>query len=137
MDTLTAEERSARMALIKSKGTAPEVAVRRMARALGARYRGNRKDLPGNPDLAFGDQKRAVFVHGCFWHRHDCQAGRRLPKSHVELWTEKFERNVARDRQVRRALAKRGWRSLIIWECELSNPERASRRLERFLDARN
>jgi DNA mismatch endonuclease (patch repair protein) len=137
MDTLTAGERSARMASIGNRCTGPEIAVRRMARLLGGRYRGNRKDLPGTPDLAFGELKRVVFVHGCFWHRHDCPSGRRVPKSNVLPWKEKFSRNVDRDRRVLRALAKRGWKSMIIWECELSNPERTARRLERFLNARN
>lgn len=135
MDTLTKKERSARMRLIKSKDTQPEQVLRRLVWSLGYRYRKHHGDVPGRPDLTFIGRKRAIFLHGCFWHRHSCSSGERTPKSRTNFWREKFERNVARDKAVRRKLRSHGWQSLIVWECELRNVTRVEKRVRAFLDA--
>jgi DNA mismatch endonuclease, patch repair protein len=135
MDTLSEQERSARMRLIKSSDTKPELVLRRLVWALGYRYRKNSPSVPGHPDLSFIGKKRAVFLHGCFWHRHDCAMGTRAPKSKTQFWNAKFERNVQRDALVAKALEANGWHSLVIWECELRNPANLTRRIKEFLDA--
>jgi len=112
------------MARIRSIGTAPELAVRRAAHAMGLRYRLNRRDLPGTPDLVFPRFRVALFVHGCFWHRH---AGCRLaatPKTRIEFWQAKFAGNTARDARQEQALVDAGWRPVVIWECETADPAR-------------
>jgi len=136
-DRLTTEERSRLMSAVRGRDTSPELAVRRLATSLGYRYRLHSKKLPGRPDLAFPALKKVVFVHGCFWHRHACRRGRSMPATRVEFWTGKFERNVQRDKQVRRELRKAGWKSLVIWECRLTprGLESAAARLKRFLSA--
>lgn len=135
MDTLTPQKRSERMRRVKSRDTKPELALRKLVWHLGYRYRKNRKDVSGHPDIAFVGRRRAIFLHGCFWHRHDCLSGRRAPKSREEFWSAKFRRNVQRDTAVRKELNAAGWRSLTIWECELCNPARVERRVRKFLDA--
>jgi DNA mismatch endonuclease (patch repair protein) len=135
MDTLTPKQRSERMRRVRSRDTKPEVALRRLVFSLGYRFRKNRRDIVGNPDIAFIGKKRAIFVHGCFWHRHRCANGQRAPKSRRTFWTKKFENNVRRDAVVRRDLKTAGWRSLVVWECELKNLSRVERRVRRFLDA--
>lgn len=134
MDTLTPAQRSARMALVKSRDTKPEMLVRRLVHGLGYRYRLHAPDLPGRPDLVFRSRWKVVFVHGCFWHAHQCRRGR-PPTSNVEFWTAKRDANVARDKRVRRALRSLGWRSLIVWECEIADSERLSAKIIPFLDA--
>lgn len=135
MDTLTPQERSARMRLIKSRDTSPEVRLRKFIWSLGYRYRKNRRDVAGTPDLTFFGRKRAIFLHGCFWHRHDCPSGRRSPKSRLKFWRKKFQRNVERDRSVIKKLKTGGWRALVIWECQLNDLARVERRVRKFLDA--
>lgn len=135
MDTLSPEQRSERMRRVKAKNTRPELRVRRLAHALGYRFRLHRGDLPGRPDLAFIGRRRAVFVHGCFWHRHDCAAGRRWPKSRVDLWRSKLNANARRDAAVNECLRADGWRSLVIWECEARDAALVEARLRDFLDA--
>ncbi|PZU44297.1 MAG: very short patch repair endonuclease [Sphingomonas sp.] len=135
MDTLSPEERSERMRRVRACDTKPEVRLRKLIWRLGYRYRKNRRDVCGNPDVAFMGRKRAIFLHGCFWHRHDCPSGRRVPKSRVEFWTGKFQRNVERDRAVDVELATFGWRSLVIWECELRDVGTVEQRVREFLDA--
>src|SRR5262245_43917835 len=118
MDTLTKDERSARMSLIRSKNTQPELRVRRLLYSLGYRYRLHRRDLPGVPDLVFPSKRKILFVHGCFWHAHDnCSVANR-PKTRHSFWTNKFERNKERDRANVRSLRRAGWQVLTIWECE-------------------
>lgn len=135
MDTLTPIERSKRMSLVRSRDTKPERELRRLVWGLGYRFRKNRRDLVGHPDLAFAGRKRVIFLHGCFWHRHDCPSGRRTPKSRTEFWNGKFRANVRRDALVRRELCERGWKALVIWECELRDLELVGRRVRNFLDA--
>jgi DNA mismatch endonuclease (patch repair protein) len=134
MDTFTPMERSAVMRLVRGKDTQPEMAVRSMVHRQGFRYALHRRDLPGNPDLVFPARDRVIFVHGCFWHGHSCRAGRNRPSSNTAYWTAKLDRNRARDAANRRCLRKLGWRILIIWECELKNPERLRARIARFFE---
>ena len=135
MDTLTAQERSERMRRVRSRDTRPELRLRQIVRGLGYRYRTNRRDVVGQPDLVFVSRRRVIFLHGCFWHRHNCASGRRVPKSRIDFWSAKFSRNVERDAHVRKMLRLAGWRALVVWECELRHPERVARRIQRFLDA--
>jgi DNA mismatch endonuclease (patch repair protein) len=108
---------SARMALVRQRGTAPELVVRGLLTALGHRFRLRNRDLPGSPDIANRRQRWAVFVHGCFWHRHGCKATT-TPGNNRAFWEAKFERNVARDRRTQGELEALGYRVLVVWECE-------------------
>lgn len=135
MDTLQPAQRSARMARVRSRDTKPERAVRKLLSEMGHRYRLNRTDVPGKPDIAFVGKKLAIFVHGCFWHRHDCAAGIRMPKSRIAFWAKKFKQNVERDRLVQSQLASSGWRTLVIWECEIKDRSRLRRKVGMFLNA--
>lgn len=117
-DIVDSKRRSEIMSRIKGRDTLPEIRVRRVAHRLGFRFRLYRKDLPGTPDIVFPRYRAVVFVHGCFWHRH---AGCRYaysPKTRVRFWSEKFQKNVARDRNNEKLLDELGWRVLVIWECE-------------------
>lgn len=135
MDTLSAEERSHVMSLVRSKDTKPEMVVRRLLHRLGYRYRLHVRDLPGSPDLVFPSRKAVIFVSGCYWHRHNCVNGRRLPKTRSEWWENKLEANRKRDQTQQRQLRRHGWRVLIVWECQItpSQIDRLSARLQRFL----
>lgn len=135
MDKLTPGRRSENMRRIRSKDTAPELAVRRLCRKLGfTGYRIHRKDLPGKPDLAWIGRKIAIFVHGCFWHGHDCAEGTRKPKSNRSYWIPKIRRNQQRDHEHVTALHQAGWKVLVVWECEIGGERRLVKRLERLLD---
>lgn len=129
---MSAMSRSEQMARIRSQDTVPEMIVRRLIHALGFRYRLHRKDLPGRPDLVFPAKHKVVFVHGCFWHQHFCAAGRH-PKTNRNYWDAKLMRNVERDRMNIVALRKLGWRSLIVWECQLRDLSRVEGRVIKFL----
>ena len=122
------------MRAVRSKDTAPEMLVRRLAHALGYRFRLHRKDLPGHPDLAFPGRKAVVFVHGCWWHGHDCRRGARAAKTNADYWSAKIARNVERDRTAQHALAAAGWRVLVIWECDTKDRDALAGRLRGFLD---
>lgn len=132
----TPEQRSRIMRAVKSRDTAPELLVRRLAHAMGFRFRLNRGDLPGKPDLVFPRLRKVIFVHGCFWHGHDCARGARVPQHNREYWTRKIERNRSRDEGTPAALRALGWKSLAIWECETKDPARLKTRLKRFLSPR-
>lgn len=134
MDTLTTAERSAIMGRVRSKNTRPEIAVRRLFHKLGHRFRLHRSDLPGRPDMVLTGPRVAVFVHGCFWHRHAGCASTRTPKSRVGFWEGKFSDNVRRDRAARRALRRDGWRVLVVWECQVANVTRLENRIRRFME---
>jgi DNA mismatch endonuclease (patch repair protein) len=121
-DDLTPEQRKHTMTQVHSKGTLPEMRVRRLVHGLGYRYRLHRKDLPGNPDLVFPKRRKIIFVHGCFWHGHDCKAGRKRPKANEEYWTAKLARNRDRDVANQALLRAQGWDVLIVWECDLKRP---------------
>ena len=122
MDTITTAQRSAHMARIRGRDTQPEMVVRRAAHALGLRFRLHRKDLPGSPDLVFPNRRHALFVHGCYWHRHPGCRLAYAPKSNTDFWQAKFDRNVARDAAAIADLQAAGWRADIIWECETRRP---------------
>ncbi len=126
--------RSENMMRIRSKDTLPELLVRRQLRALGYRgYRLHRADLPGNPDIAFIGRKKAILVHGCFWHGHECKEGARKPKSRQDYWLPKIERNRARDAENQTRLVKDGWLVLTLWECELGDLGELEQRLRAFM----
>lgn len=132
-DVYSPEKRSAVMRRVKGRDTTPELKVRRALTALGARYRLNRKDLPGSPDVVMPGRRLAIFVHGCFWHGHDCARGSRVPKANREYWTAKVARNVARDQRTAQALLDQGWRVETIWECDLKDAAALNTRLENLL----
>jgi DNA mismatch endonuclease (patch repair protein) len=122
-DRISSERRSWVMSRVTGKNTSPELIVRKAARALGLRFQLHRKDLPGTPDLVLPKRKIAVFVNGCFWHRHRGCKRARTPKTRVDYWDAKLQHNVDRDRRVRSKLRSLGWKSIVIWECETSNLE--------------
>lgn len=123
MDRISAQHRSALMARIRSKNTAPELAVRRYLHAAGFRYRLHHHGLPGRPDLVFAGRRLCVFIHGCFWHGcPHCRHGARQVKSNVPYWSAKLARNKARDLDIRQRLAALGWTAFTIWECQVSDP---------------
>jgi len=124
------------MGKIRGKNTKPELAVRSLLHRAGYRFSLHRKDLPGKPDIVLRKYKTVVFVHGCFWHRHkNCKIAS-TPKSNVEFWQAKFDRNAANDKKHTRQLRKLGWHVLTVWECELKKPEKVLHRLEILLAAR-
>ena len=120
------------MQAVKSSDTKPELIVRRCLYRMGYRYRLHRKDLPGKPDIAFIARRKAIFVHGCFWHRHGCRKGH-LPKSRLEYWRPKLEANVIRDQAKIDELKSLGWRSLVVWQCELADKDALATRLQDFV----
>lgn len=128
MDKLAPERRSANMGAIHAADTRPELAVRRALREIGfTGYRLHRRELPGKPDIAFLGRKKAILVHGCFWHGHDCPEGLRRPRSRQDYWLPKISGNQARDALQIASLTALGWSVLIIWECETLDPALASR----------
>jgi DNA mismatch endonuclease (patch repair protein) len=121
LDIVSPARRSEIMRRIPGKGTKPEIAVRKVAHRLGYRFRLHRRDLPGSPDLVFPRRKVALFVHGCFWHRHAACRFAYTPKSNIEFWQTKLKKNVARDARAQEELKWLGWRVAIIWECETAD----------------
>jgi len=121
-DVFTPEKRSAVMRRVKGRDTAPELKVRRMLRAAGIGYRLGGCGLPGRPDVVMKGRKLAIFVHGCFWHGHDCPRGARKPQANADYWRNKIERNRTRDARVEAELTASGWRVLTVWECRLRQP---------------
>ena len=120
-DFLSPSERSQRMSRIRGKDTQPELALRRALHRMGFRYLLHGAGLPGKPDLVFPRYKAAIFVHGCFWHRHSGCSIATTPKSNTPFWVEKFEKNVSRDRRVIDQLKEQGWTVMVVWECQVSN----------------
>lgn len=120
-DVKTPEQRSRNMAAIKGKDTKPEMIVRKYLFSRGLRFRVQVRKLPGTPDIVLPKYKAAIFVNGCFWHGHEGCKYFRLPKSNVEFWKEKIERNIERDRESMQALLDLGWKVIRVWECELRN----------------
>lgn len=134
MDTVSSERRSAMMSRIRGRDTKPEMAVRREAHRLGFRFRLHRRDLPGTPDLVFPGRHKVVFVHGCYWHRHQGCRFAYQPKSNAEFWNAKFAGNVVRDMRVMQELKQMGWSVLTIWECETDSTDDLGRKLTGYLD---
>lgn len=126
-DVFSPEKRSAVMRRVKGRDTSPELAVRAILRAAGIGYRLGGMGLSGRPDIVMKGRRVAVFVHGCFWHGHDCPRGGRKPKANAEYWTAKIDRNRARDARVTAELEAAGWRVLTVWECDLRAPDFAAR----------
>lgn len=136
MDIVDKGRRSAMMAGIRGKDTKPEMQVRRAAHALGYRFRLHRRDLPGSPDLVFPACRKVIFVHGCFWHRHEDCRHAAIPKSNSEFWQEKFEKNRARDVRAMTDLVAAGWDALVVWECETLDAKVLKDRIASHLEAR-
>lgn len=123
MDKLDPKRRSANMRAIRAKDTKPELVVRRALRQAGfTGYRLHRRDLPGKPDIAFIGRKKAILVHGCFWHGHDCREGLRRPRARQEYWLPKISGNQIRDERHQANLSAQGWSVLVVWECETCDP---------------
>lgn len=133
-DVYDKAKRSAVMARVKSQDTKPELLLRKVLTALGARYRLQRKDLPGKPDVVMPGRRLAFFVHGCFWHGHDCARGSRVPKANRDYWLAKVARNKARDEKAVEALTADGWTVETVWECDMKNVEVLKARLATILD---
>jgi len=119
------------MSKIKAVDTKPEMLVRRLIHSMGFRYRLHRKDLPGNPDLVFIKYRKVIFIHGCFWHGHECK---KLPKSNVEFWSTKWEKNRNRDGLVQRQLEALGWNIMVIWECSIKEMDKLKLQILQFLN---
>lgn len=134
MDTLTREQRSERMARVRGRDTKPELAVRNRLHMLGYRYRLHDRKLPGSPDLVFAGRRKALFVHGCFWHMHEGCALARMPKSRLEFWRPKLEGNRARDAVKLEQLHALGWDVMVVWECELRDLDALVARIVAFLN---
>ena len=128
-DVFSPEKRSLVMRSVRSRDTAPELKLRKLLTRMGLRYRLHRADLPGRPDVVLASRRAAVFVHGCFWHGHDCARGARAPKANADYWQGKIARNRARDAASLQALTLQGWRPLVVWECEFRDPDALHRRL--------
>lgn len=133
VDTLTPEQRKACMCAIGSKDTAPEMRVRRLVHAMGFRYALHAINLPGKPDLVFVSHRKIIFVHGCFWHKHNCRHGSISPVANADYWNGKRERNAERDKKNIRKLRREGWKVLVVWECSTRDMDSLSKRLEAFL----
>jgi DNA mismatch endonuclease (patch repair protein) len=124
------------MGMVRSKNTRPEMLVRRLVHGMGYRYRLHASDLPGKPDLVFRPRRKAIFVHGCFWHRHpdpSCKLAR-MPKSRLEFWQPKLAGNRERDLKAIEALERMGWQSLVVWECESRHIEQLENKIRAFLE---
>lgn len=132
-DVFDPAKRAAVMRAVKARDTGPEMKVRALLRSLGHRYRLDARDLPGRPDIVFRGRRKAIFVHGCFWHGHDCVRGARAPKANAAYWSAKITRNRTRDAASLSALASDNWSSLVVWECTLRDPTAVSGALAAFL----
>lgn len=135
VDNLSKADRSQQMARVKSRNTKPEILTRSLLSSLGFRYRLHQRGIPGRPDISNKRRRIAIFVHGCFWHRHDAAACKlaRLPKSRVHFWQTKLEGNKARDEMVVADLKRAGWRVGVVWECELRDKRRTLEKLRRLV----
>ncbi len=131
-DHVTPPKRSEIMKAVGTKDTGAEMTVRRLLHAKGYRYRLHRRDLPGSPDIVFPRLRKVLFIHGCFWHGHDCSKGR-LPKSRLDYWQPKIEATKQRDRRSIEALSELGWNVAVVWQCELRNIPALMAKLQNFL----
>jgi DNA mismatch endonuclease (patch repair protein) len=133
VDHVDQAKRSLIMAAVHSKNTKPELVVRKLVFGMGYRYRLHSAKLPGKPDLVFPGRHKVIFVHGCFWHRHKGCRYATSPKTRVDFWEAKFDANVARDKRTNRELKELGWSVLMVWQCQLKEPEKLARKLDDFL----
>ena len=136
-DRLSQPERSRLMSRVRRRDTTPERAVRRLLTDMGYRYRLQYKRVPGCPDIAFPGHRKVIWVNGCFWHRHPGCSKAAMPKSRIDFWLPKLEANRKRDLYAQAEAQKTGWKSLVIWECELREPNEVADRLNHFLDGRS
>ena len=134
VDNRSKTSRSYIMSRIKGKDTNPELLVRKLLFSLGYRYRLHVRYLPGKPDIVFPSKNKAIFVHGCFWHSHSCKRGNNKPASNTEYWSTKLLRNVERDKRNLKQLKQNGWKSLVIWECEIRDIDKLTKQMIRFLE---
>lgn len=132
-DHLSPEQRSRNMSKIKQKDTKPEKLLRKAIHRAGFRFRKNVKNLPGKPDIVLPKYKTVIFVHGCFWHRHDCKRGHSIPSNRKKFWIEKFRKNVERDAEKQKLLKEEGWKVIVIWECELKDMDKVLSKLKKEL----
>jgi len=135
MDKLTKAERSVLMSRVRSKDTTPELIVRSMIHRMGFRFRLHSKELPGSPDLVFARRRKVVLVHGCFWHGHNCRAGRNRPVTRKSYWEAKLAGNRKRDRLNSARLRRDGWIVLTVWECQIRESDRLAQRLKSFMES--
>ena len=135
MDSVSPEKRGWIMSQVKGRDTKPEKLVRSLLFHMGYRFRLHRKDLPGKPDIVLPKYHAVIFVHGCYWHRHDCPNGRRLPKSRLDFWLPKLEGNRERDMRKQALLREQGWNVLVIWECQLRDAAELQKKISAFLNA--
>jgi len=126
-------DRSDVMRAVKGRDTTPELFVRALLREIAPGYRLCRRDLPGAPDIAYIGRRKAIFVHGCFWHGHDCRRGARMPKANADYWRRKIGGNRARDEKILAQYAAMRWSVLTVWECETRDREALARKLEQFM----
>lgn len=127
------KSRRATMQAVHSKDTKPEIAVRKLLSAMGYRYRIHRKDIPGKPDVVFIRKRKAIFVHGCFWHGHTCMAGQNLPRTNRNYWVPKLKHNQERDKRNMKLLKNDGWAVFVIWECQIKRQSFLSEKVKQFL----
>ena len=128
------EQRSRNMSAIKSKNTKPEITVRKLLHSMGYRFRLHKKDLPGSPDIVLPKYKTVIFVHGCFWHRHQNCKYASNPKTRREFWEKKFKENIERDKKTQKKLKNLGLKTKIVWECEIKKQDKLIKKLEDFLN---
>ena len=133
MDPLTPEQRRYTMSRVHGKDTKTELLVRGLLYKLGYRYRLQGRDLPGNPDIVFRSKKKVIFIHGCFWHGHDCRSGKKQPKTNEEYWLPKLAKTRARDAQNQTKLLELAWDYLILWECQLKDKEALTEKIRKFM----
>jgi DNA mismatch endonuclease (patch repair protein) len=136
MDVLTPEQRQRCMASISGKNIKPELIVRKLLYSLGYRYRLHYSNLPGKPDLVYPDKRKVIFIHGCFWHRHDCKKGNSRPSKNSEFWQKKLADNASRDNRNISELKKLGWEILVFWECQIKDLQAISINLHSYLQAK-
>lgn len=133
-DNLNVADRRRTMQRVRSQDTKPELFVRRLLHSLGYRYRLRCADLPGKPDIVFTKRRKVIFVHGCFWHGHNCKAGNKQPKTNSGYWLSKLAKNRLRDSVHQAQLRENQWQVLVVWECEVKNPDALRTRLLAFLE---
>ena len=133
VDTLTKSQRQFCMSHNKSKGTSSELLVRKLISSQKFRFSSHRKDLPGCPDIVFPSRKKVIFINGCFWHRHTCKKGRSMPATRKNFWQQKFKRTIERDKNNYKVLRRFGWKILILWECQIKNPQKIADKISNFL----
>lgn len=132
-DVFSQEKRSRIMSSVKSKDTKPEIVVRKLLHSMGYRFRLHREDLPGTPDIVLPKYKKVIFVHGCFWHGHEGCPRAKLPKTNMEFWGVKITKNMTRDAEAMKILSRTGWKSLVIWTCEIKDLEQLTKKIRDFL----